>query len=216
MFVWCQSACGVVFGQLDRILLAVSFGAAALAPYALCVQFAAPIFGLSASGLQFLFPLISRKAPSASAEVLRQLVAKSFACNLLVVGIPSIALLAFGSSMIRIWSGHAISDQSLSVLPGIVLGTALWALGVTGTYAMQAIGKFRTVALLNIGGRICALFLLVYLLRHRGIEGVVLARIFYGATALLVYAPLLRWLWLSRAAHSTASYSARELQEGQS
>ncbi len=216
MFVWVQSACGVIFGQLDRILLAVSFGAAALAPYALCVQFAAPIFGLSASGLHFLYPLMSRKAPNASGAVLQQLVAKSFACNLLVVAVPSVLLLAFGGTVIRIWSGGAISAQSLSILPGVVLGTALWALGVTGNYTMQALGRFRTVALLNIGGRICALFLLVYLLRHRGIEGVVLARVFYGATALLVYVPLLRRLWLSRPAPAPAACSVGELQEGQS
>jgi O-antigen/teichoic acid export membrane protein len=216
MFVWTQSACGVIFGQLDRILLAVSFGAAALAPYALCVQFAAPIFGLSASGLHFLYPLMSRKAPNASGAVLQRLIAKSFACNLLVVAVPTILLLAFGGRVIRVWSGGAISEQSLSILPGVVLGTALWGLGVTGVYAMQALGRFRTVALLSIGGRICALFLLVYLLRHRGIEGVVLARVFYGATALLVYVPLLRWLWLSRPAPTPAAYSAGELQEGQS
>jgi O-antigen/teichoic acid export membrane protein len=216
MFVWTQSACGVIFGQLDRILLAVSFGAAALAPYALCVQFAAPIFGLSASGLHFLYPLMSRKAPNASGSVLQKLIAKSFACNLLVVGVPSVLLLAFGGTVIRVWSGGSITEQSLSIFPGVVLGTALWALGVTGNYAMQALGRFRTVALLNISGRICALFLLVYLLRHRGIEGIVLARIFYGATALLVYVPLLRWLWLSRPAPAAAAYSAGELQEGQS
>lgn len=216
LFVWLQSACGVIFGQLDRILLAVSFGAAALAPYALCVQFAAPIFGLSASGLHFLYPLMSRKAPNASGEMLQQLVAKSFACNLLIVAAPSIGLLAFGSRVIHIWSGSAITEQSLSILPGIVLGTAMWALGVTGTYTMQALGQFRTVALLSIGGRMCALFLLIYLLRHRGIEGVVLARVFYGAAALLVYIPLLRWLWLSRPTRPAAAYSAGELQEGQS
>ena len=217
MFVWIQSACGVIFGQLDRILLAVSFGAAALAPYAVCVQFAAPIFGLSASGLHFLYPLMSRKAPNASGAMLQRLVAKSFACNLLIVVVPSVALLALGGRAIHLWSGSAITRQSLAILPGVVLGTALWGLSVTGTYTMQALGRFRTVALLNIGGRICALFLLVYLLRHRGLEGVVLARVFYGATALLVYIPLLRWLWLSRPARTAApAYSAGELQEGQS
>jgi O-antigen/teichoic acid export membrane protein len=216
MFVWVQSACGVTFGQLDRILLAVSFGAAALAPYALCMQFAAPIFGLSASGLHFLYPLLSRRAPNASGAMLQKLVAKSFAVNLLVVAVPSVVLLAFGSAVIHIWSGKVISQQSLSILPGIVLGTALWGLGVTGTYAMQALGRFRTVALLSIGGRVCALFLLVYLLRHRGIEGVVLARVFYGATALLVYVPLLRLLWLSRPARAAATCTAGGLQEGQS
>jgi O-antigen/teichoic acid export membrane protein len=216
MFVWFQSACGVTFGQLDRILLAVSFGAAALAPYALCVQFAAPIFGLSASGLHFLFPLISRKAPNTSAAALQHLLLRSFACNLLVAGIPSVLLLAFGSTAIRIWSGGAITEQSLSILPGIALGTFFMGLGVTGTYAMQALGQFRTVALLNIVGRICALFLLVYLLRNHGIQGVVVARVCYGATALLVYVPLLRWLWLSRPVPAAATYNAGELPEGQS
>ena len=214
-FVWFQSACGVVFGQLDRILLAVSFGTAALAPYALCVQFAAPIFGLSASGLHFLYPLMSRRAPHDSGAALQHLVIKSVACNVLVVAVPSLVLLEFGSAAIRMWSGSAISQQSLSILPGVVLGTALWGLGVTGTYAMQAVGRFRTVALVNIGGRICALCLLVCLIRRYGIEGVVFARIFYGATALLVYVPLLRWLWLSRPARNHAAYSAGELQEGQ-
>jgi O-antigen/teichoic acid export membrane protein len=216
MFVWFQSACGVTFGQLDRILLAVSFGAAALAPYALCMQFAAPIFGLSASGLHFLYPFLSRRAPNASGAMLQKLIAKSFACNLLVVGVPSVVLLAFGSTVIHLWSGKVINQQSLSILPGIVLGTALGGLGVTGTYAMQALGRFRTVALLSIAGRVCALFLLVYLLRHRGIEGVVLARVFYGATALLVYVPLLRLLWLSRPAGAAAACTAAGLQEGQS
>lgn len=216
VFVWFQSACGVVFGQLDRILLAVSFGAASLAPYALCVQFAAPIFGLSASGLQFLYPLISRKAPTMSLTVLQRMITKSFALNVLVVAVPSIALLAFGRPIIRMWAGPAISEQSLAILPSVVLGTALWALGVTGMYAMQALGRFRTVALLNISGRLCALFLLVYLLRGRGIEGVVLARVFYGATALLVYIPLLRGLWLSRTAQTSPVYVLGELQEGRS
>lgn len=216
IFVWIQSACGVAFGQLDRILLAVSFGTAALAPYALSVQFAAPIFGLSASGLHFLFPLISRKTSSVGATALPPLLAKSLGCNLIIVGIPAVALLALGTTTIHIWSGGTITTQSLSILPGVVLGTAFMGLGVTGTYAMQALGRFRTVALLNVGGRICALFLLVYMLRRHGIEGLVRARVFYGATALLVYVPLLRWLWLHRPEPAGSPYRGGELQEGQS
>ncbi len=141
-----------------------------------------------------------------SLAVLQRMIAKSFALNVLVVAVPSIVLLAFGRPVIRMWAGPAISEQSLAILPGVVLGTALWALGVTGMYAMQALGRFRTVALLNISGRLCALFLLVYLLRRRGIEGVVLARVFYGATALLVYIPLLRGLWLSRTAQTSPGF----------
>ena len=215
-FVWMQSVCGVLFGHLDRILLAVSFGAAALAPYAICVQFAQPIFGLSASGLHFIFPLISRRAANVTGNALHVLLAKSLACNVLVVTVTSTALLVFGIATIRLWAGPAISAQARSMFPEIILGSAFMGLGVTGTYAMQALGRFRTVALLNIGGRICALLLLIYLLRHWGIQGVIVARICYGATALLVYVPLCRYLWLSRPQSPVLDYAAAELQEGQS
>jgi O-antigen/teichoic acid export membrane protein len=49
VFVWLQSVGAVVFGQLDRIILGLSLGALVVAPYALCIQFAQPIFGLAAS-----------------------------------------------------------------------------------------------------------------------------------------------------------------------
>jgi O-antigen/teichoic acid export membrane protein len=197
VFVWLQSVCGVAFGQLDRILLAVSFGTVALAPYAVCVQFAQPIFGLSASGLHFIFPLISRRAVSSTPASLRHLLGKAAGCNLLIVALASVTLLAFGNTAIHMWSGGAIDPRALAILPGIVLSTAFMGLGVTGTYAMQALGRFRTVALISVGGRISALLLLFYLLGRFGIRGVVIARVCYGATALLVYIPLLRRLWPS-------------------
>lgn len=198
LFVWLQSVCGVVFGQLDRILLAVTFGTVALAPYAVSVQFAQPIFGLSASGLHFLFPLISRRAVDANPASLRSLLGKAAGCNLLIVSLASIALLVFGSNAIHMWSGGAISPQALAILPGIVLSIAFMGLGVTGTYAMQALGQFRTVALISVGGRLFALLLLLCLLGRLGIRGIVIARVCYGATALLVYIPLLRRLWPSK------------------
>ena len=66
VFVWLQALGGVVFSQFDRILLGVSLGALAVAPYSLCVQFAHPIFGLTASGLNILFPYLSSRASTIS------------------------------------------------------------------------------------------------------------------------------------------------------
>ena len=66
VFVWLQTLGSVVFGQFDRILLGVSMGALAVAPYALCIQFAQPVFGLTASGLHFLFPYLFRTRGRAS------------------------------------------------------------------------------------------------------------------------------------------------------
>src|SRR5271168_228797 len=54
-FSWLQAVAGVVFSQVDRMMLGVSLGAGVVASYALSAQMAQPIFGFAASGLHFLF-----------------------------------------------------------------------------------------------------------------------------------------------------------------
>jgi len=191
IFVWLQAVGAVVFGQFDRILLGVSLGALAVAPYSLCVQFAHPIFGLSASGLNFLFPYLSGRASTISSAVLKRTLLKAFACNLLLVGCGSCMLLLLGDRLIRLWAGPAVAQGASRILAPIVLGSALMGLGVTGTYAMQALGLFRMVAFISLGSRAAMLLLMIVLLRHMGLQGLALSRLCYGSVALLVYLPLL-------------------------
>ena len=63
-------------------------------------------------------------------------------------------------------------------------------LGVTGTYAMQAL-RSSARGLISLGGRTAMLLLMIYLLHHMGLQGLATARVCYGSTALLVYLPLL-------------------------
>ena len=189
-FVWLQAVGAVVFGQFDRILLGVSLGALAVAPYALCVQFAQPIFGLTASGLHFLFPYLSGRASSISAAVLNRTLLMAFSCNLLLVAVMSGALLLAGPRLISLWAGPAVAKGANTILAPIVLGSALMGLGVTGTYAMQALGRFRIVALISLASRTAMLLLMIQLLRQWGIQGLAISRFCYGFLALLVYLPL--------------------------
>ena len=191
IFLWLQALGGVAFSQFDRILLGVSLGAVAVAPYALCIQLAHPIFGVCASGLNFIFPHLSARAGNASPDELKRMVFKAFLCNVLIVSCGALLLLLFGQQLLRLWLGDAIARSTTSLLPPIVLGSALAGMGVTGTYAMQALGRFRTTALLNLGGRTVTFFLMIYLLHRAGAHGLAMARICYGAIALLVYLPLL-------------------------
>jgi O-antigen/teichoic acid export membrane protein len=191
IFVWLQAVGAVVFGQFDRILLGVSLGALAVAPYSLCVQFAHPIFGLSASGLNFLFPYLSGRASTISSAVLKRTLLKAFACNLLLVACGAGALLLVGDRLIRLWAGPVVAQGASRILAPIVFGSALMGLGVTGTYAMQALGRFRTVAFISLGSRAAMLLLMIVLLRHMGLQGLALSRLCYGSVALLVYLPLL-------------------------
>jgi O-antigen/teichoic acid export membrane protein len=216
VFVWLQTLGSVVFGQLDRILLGISLGALAVAPYALCIQFAQPIFGVTASSLHFLFPYISGRAGSISRSTLKLTLLKAFLCNLLMVASGAGVLLLFGERLIRIWAGPAVAQSAAGILSPIVLASALMGLSVTGTYAVQALGRFRTVAFISLGGRTAMLLLMIYLLPHMGVRALAGARVSYGAIALLIYLPLLRGLGLGREQSNSAipKNVSCELQEG--
>jgi O-antigen/teichoic acid export membrane protein len=204
-FVWLQAVGAVVFGQLDRILLGVSLGALVVAPYSLCVQFAHPIFGFSAAGLNFLFPYLSGRASTLSSAALKRTLLKAFACNLFLVACGGALLLLMGPRLLRLWAGPVVAQSATKILLPIVLGSALMGLGVTGTYAMQALGRFRTVALISLGSRTAMLLLMIELLRHMGLPGLALSRLCYGSVALLVYLPLLGRLNIGKRAKNCVS-----------
>lgn len=189
-FAWLQSLGGVIFSQADRILLGVSLGAVAVAPYALCVQFAQPIFGLTASGLHFLFPYLSGHAGNRSSGEFRRSVILAFVCNLLLVACGAAFLRLAGVWLIRVWAGPGVAHSAAGILTPIVAGSALMGLGVTGTYAMQALGLFRTVACISLAGHSAMLLLMLYLLHHSGLTGLAFSRLGYGVVALIVYLPL--------------------------
>ncbi len=216
LFAWLQAAGSVVYAQLDRILLGISLGAATVTQYSLCVQFAHPVFGLAASGLNFLFPYLSGGAGVFSASRLRATLLKAFACNLALVAGGAGALLLIGDWLIRIWAGPAVAQRAAPIFLPIVAGAALTGLGVTGTYALQALGQFRSVAWISLAGRGAMLLMMSELLRHRGVEGLALSRLLYGAVSLLVYIPLLQRLKPGRDAARTehALQGSVSVQEG--
>jgi|GEM_PF-908859 len=215
-FIWLQTLGSVVFGQFDRILLGVSLGALVVAPYALCVQFAQPIFGLTASGLHFLFPYLSGRAGVLSNAELKRTLVKVFAINLLLVVCGAGLLIVLGNHLIRLWGGPAIANSAKGIFVPIVLGSALMGLSVTGTYAMQALGLFRTTALISLSGRAVMLVVMIYLLHHMGLRGLAVARVCDGLVALIVYLPLLRELKIAGRESSSAPGMAIacDLQEG--
>jgi O-antigen/teichoic acid export membrane protein len=216
VFVWLQAVGSVTFRQFDRILLGVSLGAMAVAPYSVCIQVAEPLFGLTASGLSFFFPYLSGRASTSSRAALRRSVLKVLGCNLLLVLFGTALLLVFGNHFLRIWAGAAVAKNAAPIFPLIVAGSALSGFSVTGTYAAQALGLFRMVACISLGSRCALLLLMLYLLHHLGLPGLAIARVCYGAASLLVYLPLIRHFGLSRqTGNSTPSLSVgAEFQEG--
>jgi O-antigen/teichoic acid export membrane protein len=141
---------------------------------------------------------------------------KAFAANFVLVVCGAGLLILAGDRLIRLWAGPAVAISAKGIFIPIVLGSALMGLSVTGTYAMQALGLFRTVALISLGGRAAMLVLMIYLLHHMGLRGLATARVCYGLIALIVYLPLLRELGITRKESSSAQgiVIPCDLQEG--
>jgi O-antigen/teichoic acid export membrane protein len=192
VFVWIQAVSSVLFRQFDRILLGLSMGAAVVAPYSLSIQISEPLFGLTASSLSFFFPYLAGRAARLSPKTLRATVGKAFVLNLILISAGVALLLGFGQTIMRVWAGPAIAHSSREILPVIVMGSALSGLSVVGTYGAQALGMFRVVAFISILSRCALLMLMLFLLHHRGLFGLAVARLCYGAASLSVYLPLTR------------------------
>jgi len=184
LYSWLQAIAGVLFSQIDRLLLGVSLGAVAVASYALCVQLAQPLFGLTAAGLHFLFPYLSGRVDNISRATLHRTLRKAFGLNLLLV---------------------AIAQTTAPFFPLVIIGSALLGLSVTGTYALFALGKVSSVALLSISAGIAMLLMMFWLLPRSGVQGLATARLFYGLFSLLLYIPLLHSLASRRSSKPLAS-----------
>jgi O-antigen/teichoic acid export membrane protein len=193
-YSWLQALASVLFGQVDRLLIGVSLGAVAVAPYALCVQLAQPLFGLTAAGLHFLFPYLAGRANTVSHTNLLLTLRKAFFMNFLLVAIGAGLLLLYGKRLLQAWAGPEIAQTAAQFFPLVILGSALLGLSVTGTYALLALGSVRFVAWFNISFGVAMLVLMVGLLPRRGIQGLATSRLLYGLFSLLLYIPLLQKL----------------------
>ena len=194
IFSWLQAISGVLFGQADRLITGVSLGATAVASYALCVQLTQPIYGLAASGLHFLFPYLTARSVTGTAVDLRRSVLFAFAANLLLVAAGVGAILLFGDRVLLEFAGASIENSAKPILPIIAWSSALLGLNVTGSYALLALGRVRTVTWFNLAGGAAMMLLIARLLPHYGIWGIAVARLSYGPITLLLYVPLVMLL----------------------
>ncbi len=157
---------------------------------------AQPIYGIASSGLHFLFPYLSGRSAVAA---MKQPLLLSFAVNLLIVAVGTAILLLFGSAVLHAWVGPSIARSAAGILVPIVWSFALLGLSVTGYYGLLALGHVHMVTALNLTGGLAMLLLMAWLLPVWGVHGIAIARLAYGAIAVLMYAPLARVLGGARA-----------------
>lgn len=190
IFTWLLSASGVMFSQADRLFAGASMGASAVVSYALCAQISQPVYGLTAAGLHFLFPHFASRRSNSAPAALRKTLLITFLMNLLLVFAAAGGLLAFSGTILHLLAPDAIARECASLLPSVLAGSALLALGVSGTYAMLALGRVLPVTLINLAAAVALLLAIAFFLRGFGVTAIIGARLVFALISLLVYVPL--------------------------
>ncbi|HLY42838.1 MAG TPA: oligosaccharide flippase family protein [Terracidiphilus sp.] len=190
LFTWLLATTGVIFSQADRLIGGSVLGASAIVAYALCAQMAQPIYGLTAAGLHFLFPFIARQRMTAESTLVRRTLVAALAGNAALTGGGAVLLLILGDPVLHLLANAEIAKASTPLLPGILAASAVLGLNVTGTYALLAIGRARSVAAINVAAALVMVVIIARLLPMYGVRAMVGARLAYALIALLVYIPV--------------------------
>jgi O-antigen/teichoic acid export membrane protein len=190
IFTWLLSATGVIFSQADRLFAGASMGASAVVSYALCAQISQPLYGLTAAGLHFLFPHFAARLSYAPPAALRRTLLTTLLINVLLVLAATGSLLAFSGTLLHVLAPDAIARACLHLLPSVLAGSALLALGVSGTYAMLALGRVLPVTLISVAAALALLLVIAIFLPSFGVSAIIAARLAFALISLLVYVPL--------------------------
>jgi len=209
IFNWLQGLIGLLTSQADRFLVGYLLGPKALACYAICVQAASPIHGVSVAALQIIFPYFASRTAALNAITLRRKIALAFTANVAVVTMLTLPLLLAGHAILRRWMGEAFAAYATVPLQLTAVGFALMGLNVTGHFVLMAMGRVKLLALANMVGAIAMLGAIWTLAPAHGVTGAAAGRLLFGPIICLIYLPLARTL--SRTALAITSPST--LQE---
>jgi len=193
-FTWLIAAAGVIFSQGDRLLGGASMGASAVVAYALCAQISQPVYGLTASGLHFLFPYIASRRRNATPTALIKMVSLASLANGFVVLIAAAFLLTCSGRLFHLLATNPIATACAELLPSVLAASALAALSVAGNYAMVALGRVRSVALVNAVGVLAGVGVVACFLHSSTVTAIIGGRIAFALVALVIYIPLWREL----------------------
>ncbi len=111
-FSWLQALSGIIFGQVDRLIVGALLGSSAVAYYSICTQAAQPIHGLIASGFNFLFPHLSARHPTSRSRDFVSVVTVATCLNIANVILLCLPLVLFSKAILTAWLGAPLPARS--------------------------------------------------------------------------------------------------------
>jgi O-antigen/teichoic acid export membrane protein len=201
-WMWLTALAGVAYTSVDRIIVGRSLGAAAAGQFNIYIQLTQLIHFVPSSLFAFSLPAFSRLAAQGGDNA-RQ-IAPAYRTYLGVISATALAiaaaLLAGWPVLLRIFAGGAIQDPRWHVALLLALNFLVLACNVAPYYLLLALGHSRTVSVIATCGMVLALLLMTVLIPRFGMVGAALARLAYGAAALILLVLAHRILAPSRVA----------------
>jgi O-antigen/teichoic acid export membrane protein len=186
-WMWLTALAGVLYASADRIIVGRSLGAAAAGQYNIYIQLTQLVHFVPSSLFAFALPAFSRLAAQGG-ESARQ-IAPAYRTYLGIISITALlmalALLAVWPMLLRVFAAAVVRDPHWHVALLLTLNFLVLACNVAPYYLLLALGHSRTVSMITACGVLLALLLMIVLIPRYGMAGAALARLAYGAAALI-------------------------------
>lgn len=186
-WMWLTALAAVLYTTADRIIVGRWLGPAAAGQFNIYIQLTQLVHFVPSSLFAFSLPAFSRLAAQGG-EGARE-IAPAYRTYLRVISatalIMALGLLASWPMLLRFFAGGAILDPQWHVALLLTLNFLVLACNVAPYYLLLALGHSRTVSLITSSGMLVALLLMTALIPRFGMAGAALARLAYGAAALI-------------------------------
>jgi len=187
-YTWAQNVGGLLFGQVDRFLIAAFLGTAAVAYYSICMQLAQPVHGLLAAAFNFLFPHISARSEAKdSAEDLQHLFWTAAGLNIVLAVLLCLPLVVLGKTILSLWMGPGFARESALLLALLAVAFCMLSINVVPHFTLLGLGKVRFVSVVNLIGGVLSLAAAAVLIPTVGLTGAAVGRLLYGPVITLNY-----------------------------
>jgi O-antigen/teichoic acid export membrane protein len=187
-FTWLKSVMGVLFGYADRLIVAALLGTGPLALYVLCNQLTQPIQALLASGFNFLFPNVSARSASGKWIECQSSYRAATLVSVCIVAAICLPMIFAARGVLAVWLGPGIAERCRGLLIAMTIGNGLLAICVVPHYTALALGRSRSLAYMNLAAGIASLTGVYVLVRHVGLVGGGVGKVFAGLISLSAFA----------------------------
>ena len=187
-WMWLTALAGVLYTTADRIILGRWMGPTVAGQYNIYVQLTQLVHFVPSSLFAFALPVFTRLASQGEGNAAQ--IGRSYRSYLRIISLLALlmagALLLAWPLLLRVFAGGAIQDSQWMVAGLLTLNFLVLACNVAPYYLLLALGHSRSVSMVTAGGMGAALLLMLVLIPHFGLAGAALARLAYGAAALLL------------------------------